>query len=91
MFTYVRLVSGAVQVDAVPARREEGLRTHTLALLGREGVGVRHRVGVETDVRDGLVLEARGVESADIMLELGRAKTGVLCQLHTGGLDLQPT
>lgn len=52
------LVSAAVQVDAVPARREEGLRTHALTLLEGEGVGVRHRVGVETDVRDSLVLEA---------------------------------
>lgn len=59
------LVSGAVQVDAVPAGREECLRTHALALLGGEGVGVRHGVGVEADVRNGLVLEARGIESAE--------------------------
>jgi hypothetical protein len=58
------LVGGAVQVDAVPARREECLRTHALALLEGEGVGVRHRVGVEANVRDGLVLEVRGIVSA---------------------------
>lgn len=73
-FTYVSLVSGAVQVDAVPARREECLGTHAQALLGREGVGVRHRVGVEANVRDGLVLVARGIESADKMLELRRRR-----------------
>jgi hypothetical protein len=69
--TYVGLVGCAIQVDAVPARREECLRTHAVALLGGESVGVRHRVGVKADVRDGLVLEARGVESAGQMLELG--------------------
>lgn len=60
----MRLVSAAVQVDAVPARREECLRTHALALLGREGIGVRHRIGINANVRDGLVFEARGIESA---------------------------
>lgn len=59
----MRLVSAAVQVDAVPARREECLGTHALALFGREGIGVRHRIGVKANVRDGLVLKARGIVS----------------------------
>lgn len=67
----MRLVGCAVQVDAVPARREECLRTDAIALLGGESVGVGHRVGVKADVRDGLVLEARGIESAGQRLELG--------------------
>lgn len=62
--TYVRVVSAAVQVDTVPTRWEECLRPHAFALLGREGVAVRHGVAVEANVRDGLVLEARVIVSA---------------------------
>lgn len=67
-------VSSAVQVNTIPAGREECLRTHALALLRREGIGVRHGIGVEADVRNGLVLKARGIESTGLMLELRREK-----------------
>jgi hypothetical protein len=61
-------VVGAVQVDTVPAGLEEGLGANALALAGREAVGVGHGLGVEADVRDGTVLEARGVESASVQV-----------------------
>lgn len=63
------LVSSTVQVDSVPAGREEGLSTDALTLLGRETVGVGHGLSVKADVRDGTVLEAGGVESANLILE----------------------
>lgn len=64
----VVLVSSTVQVDSVPAGREEGLSTDALTLLGRETVGVGHGLSVKADVRDGTVLEAGGVESASVQV-----------------------
>jgi hypothetical protein len=64
----VVLVVGRVEVLAVPAGLEEGLRADSLALAGRESVGVRNGLGVETHVLDGTVLEAGGVEGAGFLL-----------------------
>lgn len=66
------LVVGGVEVDSVPAGLEEGLGPDSLALAGRESVGVRNGLGVEAHVLDGTVLKAGGVEGAgsDVRMDI---------------------
>jgi len=53
----------AVEVDSIPAGREEGLGSHPLAWLGRETVVVgRIGAGGQADVLDSLLRRARGVK-----------------------------
>lgn len=73
MKTYVALVVGAIRVDAVPARREEGLSTQTSTRAGKFGL---LRTRVQTSVGDGPVLELGVVVSASERITYDHSELG---------------